>query len=787
MKKYFTFLLIVILIQSLLHSVTYIVKQDGSGDFTTIQQAINQSISGDIVLVHPGTYNENLLISQKSITLQSLYAIEPDTTYIHNTIIRGARHNSAIRVQATTGSGDIIHTNATINGFTIMNDRVINQYIVAEGGGINLTFSSGTIKNNIIKNNMAVYAGGGIALGGGILDSFFTDVYLENNRIYDNSVYSGGGGGLSIGYRNNLIFSQENRNSIYNNSASHGLDILFSWAASATTVYLDKGSRFMTEIDYFFVSFQQHTYEYEVKDTKLDILQETIPTIDGNEIYVSPSGDDNNSGLSEDFPLRSLDKATRMMAHTSEIPRTIYLAHGVYSTKSGQAFPFTLPKNVNLKGAGLDQTIFDGGGAPIMISIKRPFAHNEISDINVTNFGTRDITGIFELDGGTYQIENVQFENNYTRYAINVFASDVTVENVTIRDSRGASFFVRNSDILTMNNITIDNLYDDWTLGPNINFTQVKNVHVNNLSVINCHNTSSQIIIYSLWSSQQAPENPGLHTYNNVLVANNQGYQHPQWGTNSAFVAIANNYNVNILNNWTVANNIGGKNAVEFNTSAIGYVNNSIFYNPDIIHSNEIIECNSINNSLIYKANYGYPNAIASLINVNPIFAGMIDDSLTPDMPEYYYLHETSPCIDTGMSDVSDLNIPAMDLAGNHRIWNGRIDMGAFEYDSEPYVSIKDPTIPTVPNYHLSNYPNPFNPTTTISYTLHRAGNVMIDIYNIRGQKIKSLLDDFKTSGNHQIVWNGKDSSDRDVSSGIYFYQMKTSDFVQTKKMILMK
>ncbi len=86
-----------------------------------------------------------------------------------------------------------------------------------------------------------------------------------------------------------------------------------------------------------------------------------------------------------------------------------------------------------------------------------------------------------------------------------------------------------------------------------------------------------------------------------------------------------------------------------------------------------------------------------------------------------------------------------------------------------------------------SNYPNPFNPETTISYSVEKAGNVSIEIYNILGQKVKTLVNDKKEAGSHNVVWNGKDQAGNNVSSGVYFYRMKNGSYSKTNKMILMK
>jgi len=87
----------------------------------------------------------------------------------------------------------------------------------------------------------------------------------------------------------------------------------------------------------------------------------------------------------------------------------------------------------------------------------------------------------------------------------------------------------------------------------------------------------------------------------------------------------------------------------------------------------------------------------------------------------------------------------------------------------------------------FQNYPNPFNPSTIISYELPRTGNVQIKIYDALGNEVKSLIDEIQSAGVHNILWNSMNNFDKRVSSGIYFYRVVAGDFVQTKKMILMK
>ncbi len=87
----------------------------------------------------------------------------------------------------------------------------------------------------------------------------------------------------------------------------------------------------------------------------------------------------------------------------------------------------------------------------------------------------------------------------------------------------------------------------------------------------------------------------------------------------------------------------------------------------------------------------------------------------------------------------------------------------------------------------LSNYPNPFNPETTISFGLTEAGYTTLNIYNIAGQKIATLVQDELSAGTHSITWDGTTSNGANVASGMYFYRLQSGDYSITNKMVLMK
>ena len=85
------------------------------------------------------------------------------------------------------------------------------------------------------------------------------------------------------------------------------------------------------------------------------------------------------------------------------------------------------------------------------------------------------------------------------------------------------------------------------------------------------------------------------------------------------------------------------------------------------------------------------------------------------------------------------------------------------------------------------NYPNPFNPTTVISYQLSVFSDVRLEIYNLLGEKITTLVDARQNAGQYRLQWNGRDQVGRRASSGVYLYRLSAGDFVQTRKMILLK
>ncbi|MCB0301395.1 MAG: T9SS type A sorting domain-containing protein, partial [Calditrichaeota bacterium] len=85
------------------------------------------------------------------------------------------------------------------------------------------------------------------------------------------------------------------------------------------------------------------------------------------------------------------------------------------------------------------------------------------------------------------------------------------------------------------------------------------------------------------------------------------------------------------------------------------------------------------------------------------------------------------------------------------------------------------------------NYPNPFNPSTSIEFALPQTVDVSLKIYNIRGQLVKTLVDGSKAAGRYSLTWDGTDNFGSRVASGTYIYSIKAGEFVNNKKMVLLK
>jgi hypothetical protein len=105
--------------------------------------------------------------------------------------------------------------------------------------------------------------------------------------------------------------------------------------------------------------------------------------------------------------------------------------------------------------------------------------------------------------------------------------------------------------------------------------------------------------------------------------------------------------------------------------------------------------------------------------------------------------------------------------------------------DALPKMAAEE-SLPT--EYSLGvNKPNPFNPSTVIEFSLPQTSSVKLEIFNVMGQKVRTLVNAELSAGYHAVEWHSTNDEGRAVANGIYFYRLEADDFVQTRKMILLK
>ncbi len=170
-----------------------------------------------------------------------------------------------------------------------------------------------------------------------------------------------------------------------------------------------------------------------------------------------------------------------------------------------------------------------------------------------------------------------------------------------------------------------------------------------------------------------------------------------------------------------------------------------------------------------------------------PIFLNSIE---TPEFSEMIpvYIYPGDLIEDLG-DDHGKLHLFFLDdySYGSANDLGGMMMYASLDIDFGPFASTEDETVAQV-SYELCNYPNPFNPTTTISFSVAQTSSfVILDIYNLKGQKVKTLISDQLSTGKHSVVWDSRDDNDRQVGSGIYFYKLKSGNYQKVRKMILLK
>ncbi|MDD3536531.1 MAG: FlgD immunoglobulin-like domain containing protein, partial [Candidatus Cloacimonetes bacterium] len=539
---------------------------------------------------------------------------------------------------------------------------------------------------------------------------------------------------------------------------------------------------------------------------------------------------DANDGISPDTALKTIHEAIYRVAADSLSQNTVHILPGEYSrTDNEQIFPIAMKSWVIVKGAGIDTTTVVGESLPDMaynISCIVFFGNGEdavfLSDLSIT---TRNVHSHSKALSATVKGLTTYFKNlRIYETGVNEAYQDIQYTIVDVSSTK--------KRLSTWENVTIENIEPAnvqlLEVYPGILADGVVSAFKGIFKNCKFRNASSTYVSQSAWAmplvsirgdeslifencefsnlsimdddsfavavgSVQYPQQHNHFSFQNCMFSNNSS----QGGV--VIVSSSNNPHIDITN-CTFAGNTSDNYTLMLNGNV--NITNSIFYNdspyeikvnPMDGNPNEYTHL-TIDHSLLKGGIAGiipYPRPgntidfLPSSFDADPLFQGFA----LPSNPLHYLLSELSPCIDSGTPDLSGLNLPPYDLAGNYRVWGSGIDLGCYEYGSEPWVSVYDPVLPVLEQLVLQqNYPNPFNPSTTIQYSLPKAARLRLDIFNVKGQLVKTLVNGEMPAGTHSIVWNGRDMKNKAVATGVYFYRISSpKEGSITKKMMLMK
>lgn len=657
----------------------------------------------DIIFSNPESPNTIYLadgVYSNSTSAESFPCTVRDYTKIQGASVEGTILDGEIEHLLAYLIGDnIILNNLTIiNGFSdnggafnihdaevvITNVTIKDCCTTSNGGGFNANGSNLNLNNVEIKRCSAENNGGGIYLKDSQIQ--LADVSLNSNTSTKD------GGGIYL-QNSTAAFDEENLCSIYLNNCISSI----AWGRD---IYIcQSNTDFSATLDTLTVLYPTSHFTYPVGLYNCTINNYIMEQYDC-DLYVSPNGSDENTGISEENPLKTISKASLSIVSTEENPRTIILEAGTYSsTNSGEVFPIKLTGFVNITGEDRTNTIIDG--------------ENE--------------NGLLMLHRSSTSIESIALINAFGLSAIDSYGSDLKVNNVLFKDNygdqAGAIYFMWLDD-LTISNSIFDNdnsYYTNSSFSGNALQVCSEKTLIYNCTFINS-SVSDRAVVFLEGEDTKVI---------NCLFWNNEGKDIK-------------------FNAWS------GGLVVDYTLLAEGIDGIESFFESNLIYGENNLE---------------------------------IDPLLSTD-PGSYMLQQNSPCIDTGVADYYWDDEQIFFIPDSMYIGSAP-DMGACEYGM---VSVIEETLPEdlVPAVSKiwSNYPNPFNPSTTISFSLKEEDLDKADIliYNIKGQLVKKLnIEDAKV-GMNSVVWDGKSDFHNSSASGVYLYTLKIGNEVKSrKKMLLLK
>ncbi|MDP8323317.1 MAG: choice-of-anchor Q domain-containing protein, partial [Candidatus Stygibacter australis] len=675
MKKYFILFIGLVLI-GILQGTTIIVDIEGTGDYISIQEGVDASVNGDTVLVYPGRYYENVDYNNHTITLGSLNLTTGERHYIRETIIDGNLENSCIIVVRAEGEGTLCC------GFTLTNGagHSMGSDYPLDGGGVYVYGGYGAqieVRNCIIENNKINRTGGGIYLGYGGY------VYLSGTTIRFNYAPVSSGG-ISKGTSATLEFDPDNLCSIYGNYSTigcmmgRGIDL-----DEPDTLYIYADTLSFEEPDRYFISQGGGSNTYIDPDEYLVIeSQHCYYEFIDADFYVSPDGDDSNSGLTLQDPKKKISSAITLCVSNPDSPNTIHLLPGYYSSSlNGQYFPLNMRENVSIVGTSRDEVFLD-----------RETAGNYIYDRNGGyNYSIKNITFTGGIGGGQSNpdlrfwdftedpissviMDSLRFDSAVPKLGILATKIDFEISNIIIENS-GSAFLGYNSfpgNRSLVKNVLCRSCHA--TFITNDNYTETEDLPV--LNVINYLQVDNSVeSILRMWSYGPDATRYAVTNFINCTLMNNSIVPF----NNHAFAKAFEGGEMNFYNS-IIYGNVG----TQLNLDTNGWDNPSTA---------------TISHTLLQDGETGIVHQGDTILN-------WMDGNLDcdPMLNEDYIPLVGSPVIDAGTLDLPEgIELPETDVYGNPRIYGNGVDMGAVEWQGTENSSDEISVLPD----ELIIYPNP--------------------------------------------------------------------------------
>ncbi len=389
---------------------------------------------------------------------------------------------------------------------------------------------------------------------------------------------------------------------------------------------------------------------------------------------------------------------------------------------------------------------------------------------------------IIEVAGGEYS-ENLEIDKSISIVSI---SSDYTVlisqEWINSQTVGGVGIHIMSANSVVIHGFIIER----YNVG-------INTYNSENVTIENC------FIRDNFGSDYEHPTGFGvsISESNNVILKNNLIIHNCAYldGGGGCGVKILSSENVSIINN-TISHNDGENGAIYGSGWGLLVDSSSCTIKNNIISNNDfkwgaawpgVYGCGieSVNGSILdisYNNVFDNSDDYGNVNNYENTDTGENDISKDPlftnDVTPYpfehgdYHLQESSPCIDAG------------DPAPEYNDQDGtRNDIGAFGGPMLPTTTfIQNDGCYSQTFQLFNNYPNPFNPSTTIKYNIKKPTYVNLSIYNIAGQFVETLVDCRQTTGEHQATWQPKN-----LASGVYIYKIQTNDFSEVKKLIYQK